>query len=523
MIKTMKINISNHFPVIILSFIYVIFSFFTYKFYGVTTDEPLEYQSAEKLLKFYQNGLFVSNIDNSFGNLSEDVLRHEPLVSMYYRGHLLLHAYLLSSKDFFELHFLNILLALPLFITVYYVFLKIFGKWYYAMLGTLFLLLDPRLTGHIPANPKDFPFASAVLIYVLLSYYFGIKKYSVLKNILLGLILGLVIGIRPIGVSILLSVFITHLLKAIIDRRIEVIKNSVFNLSTQVIVSFIFLVFTWPFFAINPVLHFFSYLFYGANFSDWSGTVFFRGEYLSFDKIPWEYLFVWLFNTTPVLHLFLVLVFFVFINKLIKNNLVQNILIIIGVNLLVYLIFSPLIYNSIRHYLFLTSLITLLCSYVLVFSVKYLSEKKFDGIFNYLKYLYTTILLITIFSLVKDNIKLFPYQNIYFNEISGGVSSMGKYYDTDYWHQSRLEASLWIVNNLNTYGEKIYVCNMSEIVKYYQPRLEIVKDKDDATVSICDPRRELERNIDGQIIHSISRENINLTNIRRLKEIDFLN
>jgi len=121
--------------------------------------------------------------------------------------------------------------------------------------------------------------------------------------------------------------------------------------------------------------------------------------------------------------------------------------------------------------------------------------------------------------LFKDNVELYPYQSVYFNEISGGLKSSGVNYDTDYWLQSRLEATNWVAKNTNTYAEKIYVCNLSEIVKYYKTRLEITKDKDDATISICDSKREIEREIQGEIIYFVSRDGISLTNVRRLKKL----
>ena len=502
-----KTILNKHFPIILLSILYILFAFNTFKLYGVTTDEPLEYQSAEKLLNFYQKGNFRTFLDGEPENLPEG--RHEPLNSMYYRGHLLFHSYLYSAKDFFELHLMNILYALPLFIVSYYVFLRLFGKWYLAIIAPILLLLDPRITGHIPANPKDFPFTSVVLMYVLLTSLFGLKKYGILINMVLGALLALVLAIRPIGISVLVSILIVYVFFAVKDKSIIPIKNAFSNFLIQGITSFLVLIFTWPFFANNPIGNFFNFLFYGANYPDWSGSVLFNGEYIPYDKIPWEYLFVWLFNTTPVLHLFLIILSFFLLKKLIKINLIQNILLIVILNFIVYFIFSPLIYNGIRHYLFLTSLITLYCAYVLAYFFKnYQTLKR--------SWIYSLVIVVLTISLTKDNLTLFPYQNIYFNELQGGLKNLGQKYDTDYWLQSRLEASNWVAKNLNTYGEKVYVCNMSEIINYYQPRIETVKDKDDATISICDPRREKERVIDGEIIYTVEREGIPLTNIRRL-------
>lgn len=524
MLKTIR-NI--HLPIIILTIIYLIFSFSTYKMYGVTTDEPLEYQSTEKLLKFYEKGVLRVFFDKELNANPEE--RHEPLSSLYYRGHLLLHSYLYSAKDFFELHLLNILLALPLFIISYYVFLQFFDKWYFAIFAPFFLLIDPRITGHIPANPKDFPFASVVLIYVLLLSLFGIRKYTIAKNIILGILLGLVLAIRPIGISVFVSIFLVYVfisLKNITfkklnlkDKTFEPFKNVIFNFLIQGLVAFLFLSLTWPYFAQNTIPGFFNFLFYGASFPDWSGSVLFDGQYISYNNIPWNYLFVWLFISTPTLHIFLVTLSIFLFKKIIKVPLIYNILLIVFLNFIVYLIFTPLIYNGIRHYLFLTSLITLYCAYIFVFLLKDFSLMvKENKSFKEMKYSLALFIftLFLILSLLKDNVTLFPYQSIYFNELNGGVRNLGRSFDTDYWHQSRLEAANWVVKNLNTYGEKIYVCNLSDIIKYYQPRIEIVKDKDDATISICDPRREIEREIDGEIIQSVLREGIPLTNIRRL-------
>lgn len=510
----MKILIKNHFPLIIFLGFYLVFSFFTYKHFGVTTDEPLEYQSANALLDFYGSELSFKGDIRGLLKMPEDELRHVPLLSHYYRGHLLLHALLFSSDNYHELHLLNMLLGLPLFIAVYLFFYFLFKNKYLSIIPVLFLFFDPRILGHIPANPKDFPFAMWYLLSILGIYWYVksglISKANFYLNIIMGLVFGLALAIRPLGVT-LIPVYIIFLFYMNYFHSKLDLKLVFQNIITQFLSAFILIVLTWPFIGSSPIQNFYFYLFESSKFAGWNGSVLFDGKFYNFDEIPNYYLYTWLLITTPLLHLCLFIIGFIFTKKFYKDSFIFILSITVLLNLTIYSLLNPLIYNGYRHYLFLIAILTLLATYIFI---KLLLEIKKNKYSIYI----ISILIVLSLNLIKDFIFLHPYQNIYFSEISGGLKNAGQKFETDYWFQSRLDATEWILNS--QYKESpVYVCNMPYIIEYYSNnKLKVSKDIDDSVISICDPKRELQKEITGDLIHSVDRDGINLTNIRLLEK-----
>ena len=183
----------------------------------------------------------------------------------------------------------------------------------------------------------------------------------------------------------------------------------------------------------------------------------------------------------------------------------------IAINLVVYSVFHPLIYNGYRHYLFLIACFTLLVALTLAdFISKGLGNVKSRAIMAVVAFLALI--------LVKDFIGLHPYQYIYFNELSGGLKGAGKSYDSDYWSASRIEAVRWISENLNVANEVVYVCNMPNIVSYYsRDQMKVTREQAYATITLCDPKRDLEQEVRGELLHRVTRSGVSLTVIRRLR------
>ena len=156
-------------------------------------------------------------------------------------------------------------------------------------------------------------------------------------------------------------------------------------------------------------------------------------------------------------------------------------------------------------------MVTFLSSFVLADTINLFSKSK------YFKYYLVSIIILSL-SLLKDFVSLHPFQYIYFNELSGGLKNNGNKFDTDYWFESRIEAVNWVLTNTDYKKEAIYACNMPYILEYYSDnKLKVSKDIDDSTISICDPKRDVEKEIKGEVIKNISREGVTLTIIKRLK------
>ena len=60
----------------------------------------------------------------------------------------------------------------------------------------------------------------------------------------------------------------------------------------------------WPYLWSDPLVNFVSTLKNMSAYA-WRGSIFYLGDYISAENLPWHYPLVWIFITTPVLYLFL--------------------------------------------------------------------------------------------------------------------------------------------------------------------------------------------------------------------------
>ncbi len=181
---------------------YLIYSFLTYKNYGITSDEEVEYKSGALLLQAY-----ITNKTSSI-NLAS---RHLPENTIYFRGHLAISNLLNPNFYYEQFHLINMIYALPIFLVIYILLFFEYKNFYLAFLGPLFLFLTPRFFGHIPSNPKDIPFAVTFFLSIVSIYFIGkSNKSKYLKYLVLSLLFGLSQSFRSIGFTlhIILALFL---------------------------------------------------------------------------------------------------------------------------------------------------------------------------------------------------------------------------------------------------------------------------------------------------------------------------
>jgi len=105
--------IKNHIWFILLSLIYFIFIIFTYKSFGITDDEFVEYRAGKSLLNFYQTGE-----ERNF-NLSNT---HLPSNALYFRVHLAIYNFLNPNFYYEVFHLLNFIFSYFLILGIYPLF-----------------------------------------------------------------------------------------------------------------------------------------------------------------------------------------------------------------------------------------------------------------------------------------------------------------------------------------------------------------------------------------------------------------
>jgi len=121
-----------------------------------------------------------------------------------------------------------------------------------------------------------------------------------------------------------------------------------------------------------------------------------------------------------------------------------------------------------------------------------------------------------------DMRSLHPYQYIYFNRLSGGLRRQANRFETDYWGLSYREGFDWVVHNVDpgrSRTVRVAACNINAPLRYYRRRWKatrfVVEEKlEQAQITIAMLRGEC-RGASGTVIHTVQREGIPLSYVRR--------
>jgi hypothetical protein len=191
----------------------------------------------------------------------------------------------------------------------------------------------------------------------------------------------------------------------------------------------------------------------------WKGTTLYQGTELKAIKLPGHYLVTWIAITTPLIILIPTLLSPLVIKKRFQNKLFVLFLLVLITNMILYAIIQPVIYDGLRHFLFLVSFVSSLGVMAIIEFFKTTKGKLIKaGI--------ALLILINLIVISKQIVSLHPYQYIFFNSLVGGLQGAYKKYDTDYWGASYNEAINWFQENIATDNNKRYGIHIGEIKRY---------------------------------------------------------
>ncbi len=504
-IETLKKFIVPRLPLIIFLALFILYAILTYRDYGITWDETDVYTWGKANIDYY---LLKPN-DYSF-NLLKDL---EGFYYNLYASVLVAISYLVKhANSFYLFHFLNFVFATPIFILAYEVILKHYKKSYLAILAPIFLVLTPRFFNDIAANPKDVPFA-VVLFCATALIYLVFKKDSFTKIIVLGVSFGMAQSFRIIGFDIYIIYAAYILYTYFLDNKFnknEFVKYLIkeFKILVLIIITaFVFMFATWPAVGANVIGGLKTAIELPKTFQ-WTGTVLFNGENINFRQLPDQYLPMWYLISNPIFILVLLGTSLIFLKKLIKNKLFFLFGSSFILNLLLYFVLNPVIYNGIRHFLFLYVFGSFIALLTLIELILWIKKTKYKRIgFSII----LGLLLINILSVIINYINLYPYGYIYFNEFVGGLNGANNKFEADYWAAASKEAVEWL--NRNTPDEGVITISSRSFpnqIKYFmKPNMQyfINQERNSAQYYITGELDTLDLN-SGKIIHTIQREGV---------------
>lgn len=502
-------KLSKHYTIVAFIVLYAIFSFLTYKQYGITSDEQLDYQNGKLLLEYFSKPTSPSTTLREILKMDEkSQIISSPLFSPYGRGYLVI-LNILNPLGYYEwFHLLNMLFAVVLFAAIYFVIFTQTENIWLSLLGPMFLVLTPSFFGHIPANAKDMPFAILYYLSLISIYYFSKKESDARFTaiLVLGVLFGVTQSMRVVGFSL----YIIYLLQNLLFEKKQLNLRFVQELVLTTITSLFIMMLQWPYVGMNFFQNLKSALVNSSFFYLWNKQILFIGEFLLRDARPWYYLPFWFLITTPLFLLVLFVIPF-FVKKFYSNKLIVYLHTSLLVNFLVYLILNPVIYNGIRHFLFFIPIASTISA--ITFSEIYKSL-----CCRNLKIFVLSLLFMGLLPVILSTVSLFPFHYVYFNELVGGTSNAYKKFDLDYWGASYTKTAEYFRDNIATSGTKykVYACNNGFAVDYVSyKKFEVTIVRDLADYIICDVTSDMQRNYKGDVVYTLYKNNTPFNLIRQ--------
>ena len=522
--------IKKHVYIVVFSGIYLLLSFFLYKDFGVTYDEKVEYDAGKYLTTYLANPTTPDYVDTLVNDKPDQIeARHLPLFSTYSRTYTAV-LNLLNPKYYFEwFHLQNLLTGLFLFIFAYSLLYLVYKDSLKAIVAPVLLLLAPAISGHIPANPKDIPFAAIFLLGIVLISYFlkkpGNKSVEILT---LGVVFGLAQSTRVVGLSLFATYFLLKMYDSITNKKGagETILNSLIIL----LVSFFVWVLSVPFIGANFFVNLAYTITDASGFQNWDNEILYMGKLLSKEERPWHYLPLLLSIQLPLVVLAsLASGLFLSIRKRLRYGISHPVSVItttVLINFIVYIVLHPVVYNGIRHFLYFAACLVLLAAFFLIDGFE-IAKRKHKYI------LLGTVLAYLFFTLIRT-VHLHPYEYIYYNELAGGLRGIENKYELDYWGAAYKESAQLVsegVKKNGVTGLNVYACdNQFAVVYYSQFRFKLVARSRDADLIICDTFKERQRvetedsayQFTFPVISKIKREGVPIHVIRATQEFSGL-
>lgn len=322
-----------------------------------------------------------------------------------------------------------------------------------AGLATLLLLvLCPTFYGHMFMNPKDAPFAVAMVI-LMLGLVRLAEEYpspSPRTILIVGLGAGLSIGCRILGGLALVYALVgfmplfleevrTHNTRETVQRFAHV----VYVLLPGLVFGYLIMGLIWPWSIMEPGNPFHA-LTYFSHFFEKPWKEMFDGALVSVPDMPWSYLPTLFALQLPEVLLGLcvaaVVATFMSLSRTDVSARRKTIFLMLTMAatlpLAIAMVKRPALYNGIRHFIFVIPPMAVLAGAAFAWGMNWLKQNRRSW--------QPAALAIFTFGLLlplSEMIRLHPYQYTHFNHIAGTVRSADNMFMLDYWGLALKQAS----------------------------------------------------------------------------------
>lgn len=441
--------------------VFFLVAFFTIGDYGINWDEPVHFMRGQAYLNFFLTGKTnypedLGSRQSQFQNRSysteyllENDSGHPPLNGILAAAsNLVFYQKLALLGDVESYHLFNILAGTLLVLVVALFAYETFG-FFASLVASLSLATYPLFFSETHFNIKD-PAEAAFFGLTIFAFYKTINSLSWRWLIVAGIGFGLGLGTKfnmlflplVIGLYLVFKFFVTN------KRKIGINKKFLLAFLLAPVISLIIFVGSWPYLWPDPIGNFLKILDYykviGTGFNYQTARFYLP---LGFNSYP----ILWIIYTTPpyVLFLGLIGVIAAFFKVKRSGGVVFLWLLWLLVPILRVSVPGSSIYGGVRQIMEYVPALALMSGLGAVF-LRDLVLKKIPAMD---KTLLSIIFMIGFFQIALVLIKIHPNENIYFNQIIGGLSG-AKQKNIPSWGNSYGNAYLQGIKWLNANAER---------------------------------------------------------------------
>lgn len=316
----------------------------------------------------------------------------------------------------------------------------------------LLLALCPTFYGHMFMNPKDAPFAVAMVV-LILGLVRLIEEYpapSPRTILIVGLGAGLAIGCRVLGGLALIYAVIGFIPLWIEEVRTQGAREAthrfahvVYVLLPGLALGYLVMGLIWPWSIMEPG-HPLEAVTYFSHFFEKPWKEMFDGALVSVPDMPWSYLpTLFALQLPEVLLALLTAAVVATFMSLSRNDVTakrKTIMLMLTLAatlpLVIAMVKRPALYNGIRHFIFVIPPMAVLAGVAFARGMDWLGENR--------RAWQPAALAVFAFGLLlplSEMIRLHPYQYTHFNHIAGTVRTADNLFMLDYWGLALKQAS----------------------------------------------------------------------------------
>jgi dolichyl-phosphate-mannose-protein mannosyltransferase len=467
---------------------------FTFRGYGISWDEHAQNTYGEHILSFYDTGFadrtaVTPDDETDDGNLP------------YYGGAFDLPTALINRVSplgtYETRHLLNGLVGL----------FGLFVTWRLAcrvssdragLLALALLATTPAYYGHMFINPKDIPFAVALMALLFL-YCIALEEWPRPKSrtvVALGAAGGLALGTRVGAVVSAVDLAIPLALWTAAAWRREGAKSAFAATSAGIVrlfaalpLAYVIMGLLWPW-AVQSIANPLQAIRMFARFP-FESNILFQGVEIPAVGLPWNYLLTFLAITLPE-SMLVGLVLAVgaglrWVGTGARNAAGTKNLQLLAITtaalfpIVYFVVARPTAYNGLRHFLFVLPPLAVLAAIAVDRAFTWLGTWPRRGL--------VALLLLSMTMAVARMWAMHPLEYIYFNDLSGGLRAAAGRFELDYWGVSVGETTRKLAAKLARRGDAtppqpwrvaVYAAHVS--ASYFMPPfMKVVEGENEAT------------------------------------------